>query len=148
MTWKYAENLACKTFRSSKVKTWAQFFGISVGMCAGNRETHWYWPNEKLSIGSSWDLKIRIKNTPGLASRWQGAMRQLLNQRLRETVQGLKCALDTSARHAHYARRAGEMPSNIYSGGIIQSQSCTVCSHKTKKILKNVLHILLRGDKL
>lgn len=38
MTWKHAENLACLDFRSLKVKPWAQIFGISVGLCVGNRD--------------------------------------------------------------------------------------------------------------
>lgn len=43
--------------------------------------------------------------------------------------------------------QVGEMSSSIYSGGIIHSQSSPVCSDKTKKILKNVFHMLVRADK-
>lgn len=43
--------------------------------------------------------------------------------------------------------QVGEMSSSIYSGGIIPSQSTPVCSDKTKKILKNAVHMLLRADK-
>lgn len=35
----------------------------------------------------------------------------------------------------------GEMPSTIYSGGIIRSQSCPVCGDKTKTVPENPLHM-------
>lgn len=38
-----------------------------------------------------------------------------------------------------------EMPSRIYSGGIIHSQSCPVCGDKTKTIPENPLHMSRRA---
>lgn len=123
--WKYAENLARPDFGSLKVKPWAQFWGISAGLGLGN------WPDEKVSIsGSSWLLnrnhKCRLCWAEG------------------ENAEGSEpgCLWKTSVR-----LQVREMPSCIYSGGIIHSQSCPVCGDKTKKMLKNLLHMSLRAHK-
>lgn len=123
--WKYAENLAHPDFRSLKAKPWAQFLGISVGMRIGN------WTDENVSIsGSSWLLNRKHK----CRLYWAEG----------ENVEGSEpgCLWKTSAR-----LQVREMPSSIYSGGIIHSQSCPVCGDKTKMILKNLLHMSFRAHK-
>lgn len=96
----------------------------------------------KLLVASSWSFKIWIKNMHSWTSSQMAGSAEalLLGWRLVET--GVEGPNPASEIHVHWPK--WEMPCSIYSGGIIHSQSRPVCSDKTKKIPKNVLHVLLR----
>lgn len=138
MTWKNAGNLSFSDFKSFKVNTVSShLWHVTVSL--ENRDS---------------DIDLMRRNCPSETAALSGYTKKqkllhLLLEGSREwdaywnREQAGGCSLwKTCALH-----EGGETWSSIYSGGIIYAQSRPVCGDKTKKILKNVLHLLLRGEK-